>query len=179
MLRSGTLRKRVTVRQIGLIESNGWVYDVHPNNGIYLVTAMKYSIVNVFAVDKNKNCQCGGSKSKHCVHIRAIIDYIKSGGKRAEVAAPPPPPDVREERLEMCPICNGPVSWDGTVWKCISDPIHYWKWRGESFGVKDFLTNPDHPSKQGAFYKQTEDERDAFLALAKQNLVALQGGLLQ
>jgi hypothetical protein len=56
------------------------------------------------------------------------------------------------------------------IWRCLIDAGHYWQWRGERGGVAAFLTGA-HPAKRGAFYKQTVEEREAFLTQAYQQLL--------
>jgi len=63
---------------------------------------------------------------------------------------------------DVCPICGAAVIAQADHWRCTESAGHYWQYRGEQSGVKAFLTQP-HPAKQGAFYEQSIDERDAFL----------------
>ena len=130
---------------------------VIPNTGYYVVRTLDEHGPHTEQVDKAKHCTCGGSAARPCPHIEAITAYLALGGELAPAA---------EERAadlpESCPICDSPVISQGTRWRCIRSPGHYWHWRGEHFGVKAFLTQP-HPAKSGAFYEQTPEERDAFL----------------
>ena len=133
-------------------------YDVHPIEGAYVVTETEH--FRAFVVDKAKNCSCGGSANKQCRHINAVSKYLRRGGERA--------PEKRTDTLlssspAVCPICGAVVQGNVSFWRCSQDSSHYWQWRGERSGVKDFLTKP-HPAKQGAFYEQSPSERMAFLA---------------
>jgi hypothetical protein len=70
-----------------------------------------------------------------------------------------------------CPICGAATEpTDGSVdaWRCTEDSSHYWLWRGEK--VRKYLTQA-HPGKIGAYYDQTPEQREAFLAAAKARLL--------
>jgi len=142
-------------------------FDVQPSNGVYLVTEMTQGHLRVFVVGKDKSCTCGGSANKQCCHVKAVASHLRRGGQRAPEKhtadpAPPSPPSPM-----ACPICGAGVQKeDGSFWRCSEDSSHYWQWRGERSGIKDFLTKP-HPAKQGAFYEQTAEERFAFLVAAQ------------
>ena len=73
---------------------------------------------------------------------------------------------------DFCPICGAGVQRqpDG-FWRCSQDITHYWLWRGEQNGgaIRRFLTQP-HPNKEGAFYKMTVEEREAFLEEARRRM---------
>ena len=69
-----------------------------------------------------------------------------------------------------CPICGTAVETQGVgFWRCPKDKAHYWQWRGEQSGIRDFMTKP-HPSKQGAFYAMSVEEREAFLEQATRRM---------
>ena len=53
---------------------------------------------------------------------------------------------------------------DRDMWRCPRDASHFWQWRGERNGgaVRRFFTEP-HLAKQGAFYEQSIEDREAFL----------------
>ncbi len=147
-------------------------YDVRPGKGVYLVTEMTRGRLRVFVVGKDKSCTCGGSANKQCRHIEAVAKYLRLGGQRASERVekrndPVPIPSM----LKVCPICGAPVEYRGSLWRCSEDSSHYWQWRGEQSGVKDFLTRP-HPAKQGAYYEQTVEERLTFLAGAQRRYAA-------
>lgn len=138
-------------------------FDVQPGNGVYLVTEMTRGHLRVFVVGKDKACTCGGSANERCRHVEAVASHLRRGGQRApEKWSDPTPPSTPSPPV-VCPICGAPVEYSGALWRCSEDGSHYWQWRGERSGVKDFLTQP-HPAKQGAFYEQTPEERMAFLA---------------
>jgi len=121
----------------------------------------------VFIVGKDKSCTCGGTAHKQCHHIEAVTKHLRQGGGRAPEKVekrndPTPIPSM----LKVCPICGAPVEYRGSLWHCSEDSSHYWQWRGEKSGIKDFLTKP-HPAKQGAYYEQTPEEHITFLASAQ------------
>ncbi len=139
------------------------IVNVSPTVGAYLVAEMKRDTLHAYNVGKDKTCTCGSSK---CRHVKAVANHLRAGGKRA--------PEKREDALPVspspapsmaCRICGADVQVDGSYWRCLRDSSHYWQWRGEQSGVKDFLTRP-HPAKMGAFYEQTDEEREAFLSTA-------------
>ena len=69
---------------------------------------------------------------------------------------------------DACPICGSDITRLGfDFWRCTADAAHYWMWRGEK--VRLFLTQP-HPAKQGAFYKMSQEEREAFLLQSQQRM---------
>lgn len=129
--------------------------------GFYVVGTLTPSGLQTEQVDKQKRCTCGGTGKKPCPHIRAVAAYLKLGGDPAP-APEEPEVDVPLGFPDVCPICGNAVIAQANHWRCTSSPGHYWQWRGEQSGVKAFLTQP-HPAKQGAFYDQTIEERDAFL----------------
>jgi len=139
---------------------------VSPKVGFYAVTTVDQRWgAQTRLVDKQKRCTCGGTAERPCRHIRAVANYLREGGERAEER----PPTFRpHEDNPTCPICGRPVE-RRDPWRCPCDPSHYWQWRGETFGVRDFLTRP-HPAKQGAFYEQTIEERETFLAQAARQM---------
>jgi hypothetical protein len=134
--------------------------------GAYMVTETSPEFgLRVYFVDKEKRCTCG---QPDCRHVQAVAKYLKGGGERAP-AASLAPADVSPASPVVpatCPICGAAVKIEAgnPVWRCTADRVHYWQWRGEH-GVRAFLTGA-HPAKAGAFYKQTVDEREAFLAEA-------------
>ena len=34
-------------------------------------------------VNKERECSCGGNRKEECVHVEAVRDFLKKGGKRA------------------------------------------------------------------------------------------------
>ena len=69
-----------------------------------------------------------------------------------------------------CPICGSPVDRLGPdFWRCPKDTTHYWQWRGEQSGIREYKTKT-HPGKQGAFYAMTPEEREAFLEQAARRM---------
>jgi hypothetical protein len=153
---------------------------VIPKIGYYLVTTVDHRLgVQTRTVDRRKRCSCGGTAKRPCPHIRAVANYLREGGERASEECPAPrlPEKGDDGPLSgtptMCPICGTPVdSLAPDFWRCPHDPSHYWRWRGERSGVKDFLTKP-HPAKAGAFYTMSREAREAFLAQATRRLHAL------
>lgn len=140
--------------------------SVKPQVGHYIVGVVDRLGVRIHHVAKDKHCTCGGTARRQCDHIRAVVTYLKDGGSRAPEPASlalrdngsPPPP--------VCPLCGMPVKSLGRdMWRCPRDSAHYWQWRGERNGgaIRKFFTQP-HPAKQGAFYEQTMEEREVFLA---------------
>jgi hypothetical protein len=127
--------------------------------------------LQVHFVDKEKRCTCG---QPGCRHVKAVTEYLQGGGERASVAAlasadtSPTSPVVPA----TCPICGCVVQHEARspVWRCVADCAHYWQWRGERGGVAAFLTRR-HPAKRGAFYEQSVEEREAFLAQAYRQLL--------
>ena len=133
------------------------MYTITPQPGYYRVSDHEQS----YSVTKDKQCTCGGTATKPCAHIQAVAAYLREGGTRAP------------EATTTCPVCGALVTSTPYGWRCPTSPGHYWRWRGERSGMKAFLTQP-HPNKQGAFYEQTDAERDAFLAQAHRRMT--QGG---
>jgi len=135
--------------------------------GAYVCREMSSRLgLQVYFVDKERRCTCGEA---NCRHVRAVADYLQGGGDRAPAAssAPADTPLPSPTVPATCPICGAVVQFEATspVWRCVADHAHYWQWRGEQGGVAAFLTRP-HPAKAGAFYKQSTDEREAFLLQA-------------
>ncbi|RLC75130.1 MAG: hypothetical protein DRJ03_30760 [Chloroflexi bacterium] len=153
-----------------VIRGKTW-YDVQPSNGVYLVTEMTRGRLRVFVVGKDKSCTCGGSANEQCRHIEAVAEHLRLGGQRAPEKWSEPSPPSTPSIPRACPICGATTVRDGFLWRCLEDSSHYWQWRGEQSGVKDFLTRP-HPAKQGAFYEQSDQERQAFLAASAQRHAA-------
>jgi hypothetical protein len=136
---------------------------VIPNTGHYtVITQDPDGRVRLHLVGKDKRCSCGGSPERRCGHIEAVAAYLRAGGKRApvgsEVHRSGPTPTL------ACPICGEAAEPRGSIWRCSASAAHYWQWRGERNGgaIHRFLTQA-HPAKQGAFYEQTAEEREAFL----------------
>jgi len=161
-------------------------HKVIPQVGRYIVYTVEASGFHTQQVSKDKCCTCGGTATHPCAHIHAVADYLRQGGRPAPEKGEPTAPlhCVQEESKELppstapltpppcCPICGGEITMRGPVlWRCSNSPGHYWRWRGEQSGVRDFLTRP-HPNKQGAVYEQTVEEREAFLRQAAQRLHA-------
>lgn len=143
---------------------------VVPKTGFYIVGTLGAEGLETEQVDKSKQCTCGGSSDEPCPHIQAVATYLRLGGERA----PAPEPEEPEGSIELpdvCPICGSPVTAEMGHWRCSRSPGHYWRHRGEQSGVKAFLCG-SHPAKQGPFYEQTSEERDAFLAQAHRRLYA-------
>ena len=134
---------------------------VVPQKGFYVVGTPSDKGLQTEQVDKQKRCTCGAVGNQPCPHIRAVAAYLQLGGE----AAPAPDevePEAKAGLPPICPICGNSVIAQADHWRCISSPGHYWRHRGEKSGVKAFLTQP-HPAKQGAFYEQSIEEREAFL----------------
>jgi hypothetical protein len=147
---------------------------VTPMLGYYLVRSAGAHGVSSHLVGKDKHCTCGGNAGRRCVHIGAVVAYLRAGGD-------PAPAADRSECVHdgkgakdlrqipgVCPVCGGALKRLGlSVWRCVADPTHYYRWRGEQNGgaVRRFLTEP-HPAKRGPFYAMSEQEREAFLARA-------------
>jgi hypothetical protein len=143
---------------------------VVPQTGFYIVGTLDASGLQTEQVNKHKHCTCGGTGAEPCPHIQAVATYLKLGGDRA----PAPEPEASEPTVELpevCPICGGTVRPQGRRWRCVNSSCHYWQHRGEQSGVKAFLTQP-HPAKQGAFYEQSIEEREAFLEHTHRQLYA-------
>jgi hypothetical protein len=152
---------------------------VAARTGYYLVTVIDQRLgLRTYSVDKEKRCSCGGTAKRPCRHIRAVAAYLRQGGRRAPEKDPML--HVRETRQGSppsggpapltCPICGTPVETQGIgFWRCPKDATHYWQWRGEQSGIRDFMTKP-HPSKQGAFYAMSIEEREAFLEQAARRM---------
>ena len=148
------------------------MYDVQVGNGVYLVTEMRRrGHLRVFIVGKDKSCTCGGSANQSCRHIKAVAAHLMRGGHRAPEKWNDPSPPPGHATPMTCPICGATTVRDGSLWHCLEDKVHYWQWRGERSGVKDFLTKP-HPAKTGAYYDQLPAEREAFLAASGQRHAA-------
>ena len=126
---------------------------VTPKIGYYLVCTVGQDAIRRHQVSKEKLCTCGGEAARPCAHIEAVADYLQQGGCRAA-------------QVPTCPICDAPVELkDPSFWRCSRESSHYWQWRGERNGgaIRELFTHP-HPAKLGAFYEQTIDGREAFLA---------------
>ncbi|MEE8390502.1 MAG: SWIM zinc finger family protein [Anaerolineae bacterium] len=146
---------------------------VTPKIGHYLVTVVDHRFgLQTRFVGKDRRCSCGGNAKRPCRHIEAVSSHLRKGGERAPEERPAL--RLREKRDDTptsgtplaCAICGTPVEKLGfDFWKCPKDSVHYWQWRGEQCGIKDFLTKP-HPAKQGAFYSMSREERKIFLAQA-------------
>ncbi len=146
---------------------------VTPKTGCYAVTIANHRFgLQTRFVGKDKRCSCGGNANRPCRHIRAVADYLRRGGQLASEERPAL--QLREKHEDTpisgtpmtCPVCGTPVErHDPDFWRCPHNSSHYWQWRGEQFGVKEFLTK-SHPAKAGAFYTMSQEERKAFLAQA-------------
>jgi hypothetical protein len=147
---------------------------VTPKPGYYLVRLIGPQGIRTHLVGKDKHCSCGGNARRQCSHIRAVAEYLQSGGE--------PAPDgtaevVRDSKPattvpEACPICGSGIKRLGPdFWRCADDASHYWRWRSEQNGgaIRKFLTQP-HPVKSGPFYAMSEQEREAFLLQAAQRM---------
>ena len=121
-----------------------------PKEGYAWVGVLTAAGLDVFKVTDQLQSACGGGNATPCAHIEAVKAYRRLDGRE-----PLPSP-------ESCPICGEQVWAQADRWRCAASAGHYWRWRGEQSGVKAFLTEP-HPAKQGAFYEQSIEERDAFL----------------
>jgi hypothetical protein len=140
------------------------IVNVYPTVGAYLVAEMSRGTLHAYTVSKDKTCSCGSNNG--CRHVEAVADHLKAGGKRApEKQERALPASSSPAQTMVCHVCGAEVQVDGPYWRCLRDSSHYWQWRGERSGVKDFLTRP-HPAKMGAFYEQTDEERESFLAAA-------------
>ena len=136
--------------------------------GAYVVTELTAAGVRTFFVGKDKSCSCGTPHGK-CRHVKAVAEYLKTGGEQAPAALPQrvtPTPSAAPNVPATCPICGAAVQIQSVtgrypLWRCQNSSEHYWQWRGDK--VKAFLTQ-DHPNKAGAFYQQDPAARDAFLA---------------
>jgi hypothetical protein len=148
--------------------------------GVYLVIEAVHGIgLRTYAVGKDKTCSCGGTARRPCRHIKAVAEYLKNGGERAPEPRPTKPKFSLPPTAAVpttCPVCGGEVQvlapyGPKPLWRCLNSNLHYWQWRGEQ-GVRAFLTSRDHPNKVGAFYRQSLQERTAFLAAARQRMFA-------
>jgi len=140
--------------------------------GAYMVTETSPTFgLHVYFVDKEKRCTCG---QPDCRHVKAVAEYLQGGGDRASAAAlaPANTSPASPAVPATCPICGAVVQYEAgnPIWRCLADRAHYWRWRGERGGVRAFLTGA-HPAKAGAFYEQSVEEREAFLAQAYQQLL--------
>jgi len=139
--------------------------------GAYMVTETSPEFgLRVYFVDKEKRCTCGQA---HCRHVRAVAEYLQGGGDQAPKADSAKVGEIPSPAVPAtCPICGAVVQYEAgnPIWRCLADRAHYWQWRGERGGVRAFLTGA-HPAKRGAFYEQSVDEREAFLAQAYQQLL--------
>ncbi len=133
------------------------IVNVYPTVGVYLVAEMSRGTLHAYTVGKDKTCSCGTSNK--CCHVRAVADHLMAGGEASAGEA-----RGCFARLALICPCDD-VQVDDRYWRCLHDSSHYWQWRGERFGVKNFLIRP-HPAKMGAFYEQTSEERETFLAAA-------------
>ena len=142
--------------------------------GHYTVSVVDRLGVRIHHVGKDRRCTCGGTDRTQCAHIRAVVAYLKKGGSRAPEPASLALRDDGSPAAPVCPLCGLPVKSLGhEFWRCPRDSSHYWAWRGERNGaaVRKFLTQP-HSVKQGAFYEQTIEEREAFLEVVKRRMYA-------
>lgn len=111
--------------------------------GCYVVTVPSSNGVQVRVVARDRTCSCGRS---NCMHIGAVIHYLKSGGERAT--------DSTQENIgssdrsvvvTRCPVCEsdtvyGKYRWSASdIWHCSSDTSHYWLYRSEP-SVRLFMT---------------------------------------
>ena len=137
-----------------------------PRTGYYWVGTLTDTGLDALKVTYKLRCACGGTKENPCEHIRAVKSYRRLEGTPVSEAKP-----AKVELPDCCPVCAAPVIPRAGHWRCTASPGHYWLWRGEQGGVKAFLTQP-HPAKQGAFYEQSIEEREAFLEQAHRRLYA-------
>jgi hypothetical protein len=145
--------------------------------GVYVVTETGRGGIRIYVVGKDKTCTCGGKAEQHCPHIEAVAAYRKAGGKQAPEATQKAPASPSSLIPSTCPICNSAVQVKSVtgaypLWRCQADSSHYWQWRGERSGVREFLTNRLHPSKLGLSHRQTLGEQDEFLVDARARLAA-------
>jgi len=126
-----------------------------PKDGYYWVGVLTTTGLQAVKVTDELRCACGGSRGSACAHVESVKAYLRLEGRDVEAPAPAGLP-------EQCPICGSRVMAQANHWRCAASAGHYWQWRGEQSGVKAFLTQP-HPAKQGPFYEQTVEEREAFL----------------
>ncbi len=124
-----------------------------PKDGYFWVGALTPTGLRAFKVTEALQCACGQAS---CSHIESVKSYLRLEGRAVPEESGPDLP-------VSCPICGEAVRAAADRWRCAASPGHYWQHRGEQSGVKAFLTQP-HPAKQGAFYEQTIEEREAFLA---------------
>ena len=143
--------------------------------GIYVVTEVtRHSSVQVYFVTRDKRCSCGGDQQ--CRHVMEVAKYLQGGGKRAPERHSAPASETPNPVPQVCPICGDTIllldsAGARPLWRCRAAPSHYWRWRGESSGVRAFLTQP-HLNKVGAFYGQSPEQRSAFLATARRQMFA-------
>ena len=144
--------------------------------GMYVVNETNRKGTRVYIVGKDKTCTCGGKAEQHCPHIEAVAAYRQAGGKQAPEATRKAPTLTSSLIPSTCPICSSAVQVEDAtgaypLWRCQADSSHYWMWRGERNGVREFLTQ-SHSNKMGAFYEQTPEQRDTFLVNAQERLVS-------
>ena len=148
--------------------------SVKAHVGHYIVTLVDRLGVRVHHVNTERQCTCGGTGTRQCPHIRAVISYLKEGGTRAPEPIELVLRDEGDPSAPVCPLCGMPVKNLGReLWRCPRDSSHYWQWRGERNGgaVRKFLTRP-HPAKQGPFFDQTSEDREEFLEEVKRRMYA-------
>ncbi len=157
------------------MSKDGTMMQVTTAPGMYVVTETGRGGIRIYVVCKDKTCTCGGTAEQHCSHIEAVAAYRRAGGKQAPEATQKALASPSSLIPSTCPICSSAVQVEDAtgaypLWRCQADSSHYWQWRGEQNGVRDFLINRSHPSKLGAFYQQTLEEREAFMAAAQRRL---------
>jgi hypothetical protein len=145
--------------------------------GAYVVTETGRGDIRLYVVGKDKTCTCGGKAEQRCPHIEAVAAYLRAGGKQAPEATQKAPVSSSSLIPSTCPICGSAVRVEDAtgacpLWRCQADSSHYWQWRGERNGVREFLTNRFHPSKLGLSHRQTLGEQDEFLVGARARLAA-------
>jgi len=128
---------------------------VLPKDGYFWVGVLTPKGLDAVKVTDELRCACGGRGDMPCSHVEAVKAYMRLEGIQ-------PPVETSTDLPDVCPICGNSVIAQADHWRCTESAGHYWQHRGEQSGVKAFLTRP-HPAKQGAFYDQTIEERDAFL----------------
>jgi len=149
--------------------------EVTPQVGYYYVQMVNSNRIRTHLVGKDKHCSCGGNAKRQCSHIRAVAEYLQSGGEPAPTSTTEFVHDSKPVKeihtfQKACPICGASLSnRKNGFWRCVDDSSHYFQWRGEQNGsaIRKFLTRPQ-PAKRGAFYAMTEQEREAFLLRATQ-----------
>lgn len=120
-------------------------YQVEPQTGRYIVRRHNGTGYVARAVTKNKQCSCGGDKSKPCAHINAVAYYLLDGGQRAKDWKRIYPDEVKQdEHVTVCPICETVVRSANSrayplMWRCPADSSHYWAWHGERHNIKRFF----------------------------------------